>query len=310
MSGKGASQISEASLSGSSSSGCLVCGVSSFRHEEICSVSFGSIVRCKLCGLVRHWPPRTESQLTELHDNTDYFQHPYFEARRDVQHKGLRIKHRRLLSRLKVLMSRDSVRILDIGCDTGSLLTVARDDFGMDVMGVEVSQAAAETARCENNLDVRVGRLNDLRLPDDRFDLITMIDIIEHVANPLNLLKETNRLLRPGGNLYVATLDHDALLYSIGRGAVRVLNTRAQSMLEKLYIPVHEYYFTKQTLASLVSQAKFCVVRHRNREFPLDEFGHGLMLKLGLVPIFLLQALIGRQTLQELIVQKTSVGDQ
>ena len=54
----------------------------------------------------------------------------------------------------------------------------------------------------------------------------------------------------------------------------------------------------------LVEQSGFEVVRHVNRQFPLDEFGHGWWLKLGLIPMFALQKVLGKQTLQALTATK------
>ncbi|MBA2733532.1 MAG: class I SAM-dependent methyltransferase [Acidobacteria bacterium] len=281
---------------------CLLC------HEptqmvELCHVSFGSIVRCQQCALVRVSPFRSSEQLATLHASLEYFQHPYFEARRDLAREESVAKQRALLSTLIDGSSLKKIRLLDIGCDTGALLVVARDEFGMDVMGVEVSREASTVAQQQNGLNV-VNDFNELRGLRGTFDVITLVDVIEHVANPAALLEEVSQLLRAGGKVYIITPNHDALINKLGLILHRVLGTRARSLIEKLYIPYHEFYFTEATLARLVKQSGLQIERQTMKEFPLNEFGHGLILKLGLVPIFAAQRLTRRQTLQELVAVK------
>jgi 2-polyprenyl-3-methyl-5-hydroxy-6-metoxy-1,4-benzoquinol methylase len=279
---------------------CTLCG-GGVQPNELVRLSFASVACCPRCRLVRTWPPRSGSELAALHADPGYFRHPYFEARRNLDRESLRAKHRELLRLLTKERSAKGLRLLDVGCDTGALLVVGRDEFGMEVAGVEVSPSAAETARREHRLEVHVGEITTLGLPAESFDLITLLDVIEHVSNPPVLLSELQRLLRPGGRLYIATADHDALINIIGLGLYRVFGKGCWPLLEKLYIPYHEFYFTKPTLARMVEGAGLRVELHRNREFPLDEFGHGLLLKAALIPIFILQRLVGRQTLQEVV---------
>jgi 2-polyprenyl-3-methyl-5-hydroxy-6-metoxy-1,4-benzoquinol methylase len=213
-------------------------------------------------------------------------------------------KQRALLKMISDGRRRKSARLLDIGCDTGSLLRVARDDFGMNVLGVEVSHLAARVAQDEHGLDVLVGDVTELNLPSESFDIITLADVVEHVANPSALLREVSRLLIDEGRVYIYTSDHDALINSMGLTLYRLFGRWSSVLLEKLYIPYHEFYFTKSTLARLVTSVGFQIEYHANKEFPLREFGHGLPLKLGLVPVFALQKITKRQTSQELIAVK------
>ena len=285
------------------STSCLLCKGPT-EMVELCQLSFGSIVRCQECGLVRVFPPRSADRLARLYSTPEAFHHPYYEARRDLSRDTLVAKQRALLNMIANGRTMKGARLLDIGCDTGALLVMARDEFGMEVLGLEVSQEAARVAHQEHGLDVVVGQITELELPDSKFDFITLVDVIEHVSDPSVLLSEVQRLLRSRGKVYIATSDHDALINTIGLALYRLLGARSWGLLEKLYIPYHEFYFTRSTLARLVEQSGLQIAYHAKREFPLNEFGHGLLLKLGLVPIFVLQRLTQRQTLQELIAKK------
>lgn len=282
---------------------CVVCGAKD-SATELCRTSFGRIIGCGRCGLVRTTPPRSPEQLARLHADPAYFHHPYFGPRRAVEGEQARQKYRRILGLLLNGFDTRGLRLLDVGCDTGGLLVVARDEFGMTVTGVEVSATAAQVARSAHRLEVLAGDLAEAELSSRSFDAITLVDLIEHVADPNALLANVHSLLREGGRLYVATSDHDALINSLSLALYRMLGRRSWPLLEKLYIPYHEFYFNSATLARLVRQAGFRVLHHASLEFPLDEFGHGRLLKLALALAFLCQRLLRKQTLQELVAVK------
>ncbi len=95
-------------------------------------------------------------------------------------------------------------RLLDVGCGDGGRL--ARwQAMGWEVEGQEVDVAAAERAGTCHQLRVHLGALPDLALPGSTFDVLTMSHVIEHVPDPLALLQECHRLLKPGGRLIAVT---------------------------------------------------------------------------------------------------------
>jgi SAM-dependent methyltransferase len=94
-------------------------------------------------------------------------------------------------------------RWLDIGCGTGTLLRAVAN-AGWDELGTEVAPAAAEAVRAAG-FDVLVGGTGDLDLPAAGFDVVSMVEVIEHVPEPDDLLTAAGRLLRPGGALYLTT---------------------------------------------------------------------------------------------------------
>lgn len=284
---------------------CLLCRRND-RWDEVCRVGFGAIVRCSGCGLVRTWPPRTGEELAALHATAEYFRHPYFEARRDLGRRQVVAKHRRLLSRLDAEAPLRGGRLLDVGCDTGALCAVAQREFGMKAMGIEVSAMAAESARKEHGLTVEVGDITTLSLPEGHYQLITLVDVLEHTTNPLAVLQAVRRLLAPGGRAYVLTVNHDALINHIGYSLYSMLGPLSRPILEKLYIPYHEYYLTKATLASLAGLAGLTIVRQTTDEFPLLECGYGMAYRCALAPIFLVQRLFKRESLLELIASRAT----
>jgi len=96
-------------------------------------------------------------------------------------------------------------RILDVGCGTGANLLML-SKYG-DAEGVDVSHDALSFCRERGVQRVRHGAAEDLPYDDASFDLVTALDVVEHLDDDLAGLKEFRRVLRPGGRalLFVPT---------------------------------------------------------------------------------------------------------
>ena len=132
-------------------------------------------------------------------------------------------------------LSRES-KILDVGCGTGAML----EEFSRryQAFGIDFSPQAIDFCRKRGLANVRVGSL-DAFPRDERFDLITMFDVVEHVEDDRGLLSEAHGRLSPGGHLLVAVpayrwlwSNHDVVLH-------------------------HKRRYTRSTLALVVRQAGF-----------------------------------------------------
>lgn len=96
-------------------------------------------------------------------------------------------------------------RILDVGCGTGANLLML-SQYG-DAEGVDISQDALAFCRDRGLDKVRLGAGEKLPYDDGTFDLVTALDVVEHMDDDLAGLKEMRRVLRPGGRvlLFVPT---------------------------------------------------------------------------------------------------------
>ena len=105
-------------------------------------------------------------------------------------------------------------RLLDVGCGSGLFLSRMRD-LGWDVIGVELDPKAVRVAQEEYGLNVQQRNLHDAGFPDNSFDVVTLSHVIEHVADPVELLKECRRVLKPGGKLVVTTPNCESLGHKV-----------------------------------------------------------------------------------------------
>jgi SAM-dependent methyltransferase len=93
-------------------------------------------------------------------------------------------------------------RLLDVGTGLGFLIDAAAKD-GWQVEGIEPSESAAEWARKLTGSTVHTGFLEDVKLAEGQYHVITMVDVLRTVPDPLTFLHSARRLLRPGGVLLI-----------------------------------------------------------------------------------------------------------
>ena len=92
--------------------------------------------------------------------------------------------------------------LLDIGTNMGFFLRHTRGRAWI-VTGVEPSENLAELARTHFGLDVRTSFLEDANFQDERFDVVTIIDLFEHISEPRPMLGEVRRILKSDGILFI-----------------------------------------------------------------------------------------------------------
>jgi 2-polyprenyl-6-hydroxyphenyl methylase/3-demethylubiquinone-9 3-methyltransferase len=106
----------------------------------------------------------------------------------------------------------EGLRLLDIGCG-GGLLSEPMRRLGFEVVGVDASErnigvAAAHAAQTGLSIDYRCATAEQLLAEGARpFDVVLNMEVIEHVADPGEYLRDCTRLLAPGGLMIVATLN-------------------------------------------------------------------------------------------------------
>lgn len=166
------------------------------------------INECLECGFVYSSPVLSEEAVRRLYNAADAS--PCTDQTSD---QSISVNMRRYVQRLMRHSGIRSGRLLDIGCGCGHLLRAAQG-LGLEAQGIDPSQDAVQTA-CGQGCAALHGNYTAESFPENHFDLVSVIHVIDHVLDPLGLLRNVRRHLRPGGAVLVATHNIASLLARI-----------------------------------------------------------------------------------------------
>jgi 2-polyprenyl-3-methyl-5-hydroxy-6-metoxy-1,4-benzoquinol methylase len=192
---------------------CALCGSSS-RELRFREGTF-EVLRCLDCGLVYVSPRRVaEALIAEVYD-ASYWNSDAPRERGYADYDADEALWRRTWrARLAALESQlpAAGRALDVGCASGLFLEQLKAS-DWQVEGVEPSQTMNARAILRlGGTRVHGGRFEDLQLEAGIYDLVTLWDVIEHLVDPVEALRNIRRLLAPEGRVVVLTQDVSSLL--------------------------------------------------------------------------------------------------
>ena len=108
----------------------------------------------------------------------------------------------------------DGLKVLDVGCG-GGLLAEALDSKGAEVTAIDVTEANIEVAKLhaqkmQVKIDYRLVTAEELAQKESQsFDVVSCLEVIEHVPDPGQLIKACSDLLKPDGQMFLSTLNRN-----------------------------------------------------------------------------------------------------
>ncbi len=273
---------------------CILCGAD--QPELLSTQRSWPVSRCGKCGFIYLSERPVEAALEEMYSK-DYYDSA------EVGYGGY-VDNFRKYNRIFTSLFRKRAEdiegfrgegdLLEVGCAHGFLLDFLRGR-GWNVKGVEVSPLAAGYASGELNLDVKNCKLREAEFPGASFDVVLLLDVLEHLHRPFETLKEIGRILKPEGTLVVQCpweLTHWE------ERAEAFLKGMRQCTITPDAVPAHLYFFEPGTLEALLEKGGFTTVRRQsgnygavrrhirppviNRGSPLEKAGRFIYFKLGL----------------------------
>lgn len=179
---------------------CLVCSTDEFRH--VCEKDGYRYVRCAGCGVVRQYPYPTADEMIRYYERyrshkastSVYLTDTGFDA----------FKRDKLLTFGDLGVPEDGFvgkRICDVGCATGQFLELMADRRAAHLFGIDVSDECVHIANSRGLCCVQ----GDFIEVEERFDVISMWHLVEHLPRPQDFVRHAYRLLVPDGWLLVET---------------------------------------------------------------------------------------------------------
>lgn len=225
---------------------CPIC--QSEENRFYCEKSEYRLYYCLACGLVFVFPiPSdldgiyTEEYFKGKNEKNDFGYADYDKDKESMKDQFL--SH---LEEIEHLVSRKN--IFDVGAATGYFLNLARNR-GWHTAGIEISEYAANLAKSKGH-KVSCGQLPQVKI-EDKFDVVTMWDVLEHLDNPEKYLKIINRILvSDNGWLIINTINRESLW-------AKLLGSRWQLIVP----PEHLFYYSKKSLELLLEQTGFEIER-------------------------------------------------
>lgn len=189
------------------------------------------------------------------HETEGYFLHDYLPLMLANGENAMAERRAHLATIQRHFRLPQHPRLLDVGCALGFMLQVARG-AGWEPVGVETSEFAARYAAEKTGCSVRTGTLQEAGFPSESFDVVTLMDVIEHVPDPDGLLREVRRVLRPEGVAYIVTPNFASFF-------VRLYGLNAYG----IWPDQHVVYFQPSTIRRLLRRIGFRKVLTGTKDF-------------------------------------------
>lgn len=217
---------------------CPACGSETW-HDFRFSKNRSDIYQCNSCGLGR-------AEAVKF-DPAAYYTEAYFDGGQADGYPDYRgtqpVLRQEFAKTIQfVRRFRPSGRLLELGCAYGFFLEEAKEHYA--VSGIELAEGAAEHCR-RSGLDVLQGTVDQAKLDQlGHQDVIVMLDVIEHLPDPLGSLQLCSDYLNPRGVLVITTGDFGSVGAKLAGKAWRLMTP-----------PQHLWYFTVESMRRLAARA-------------------------------------------------------
>ena len=221
------------------------------------------LVRCAACGM-EYVSPRPTGSALARHYPSDYFGYSLHEDAPRFMQPFLRAFARGIsLRRLHYLEDvagriRPEQQILDVGCGVNRLLECVAQERGCVGTGLDFKPEIVAYVRERLQMPIIEGSLGQVEIADASYDIVLMMEYLEHELDPRGVLREARRITKPGGYLALE-LPH------IATWAGRTFGR----FWWNLDIPRHLMFFTPETLGRMLAECGYELVRVEPFTLPL-----------------------------------------
>jgi len=257
---------------------CDLCGNSETRLID----EKGHIVQCKRCGLRFVSPRPAQEDVSKIYDWNYKNCDGWGKIRPEAE-----FRHKTRFGFLNRFVQKG--KILDVGAGLGEFLSQAKKTNRWQCFGTETSRYALEYAKKELDIGLSFGQFEDLGYSKDFFDAVCFWHVLEHLPYPSRAIKETARVLKDNGFLFIAVpndswLGRRHFFKNALKKAINRLPMRKKLKLKKMYPEIdeegnkHLSYFTPRTLVKLLERHGFEIKKY-SVDYDYERFEPGLERK-------------------------------
>lgn len=136
-------------------------------------------------------------------------------------------------------------KLLDVGCSYGRFIHELKK-LGWAVYGIEPNKKVSEFGMKNLCLNIICADIDDYLIPKDRFDVITMMMVLEHIHHPKSVLIKVRNALKKDGTLILSIPDFSGIESRIYKKYARTL-----------HLPMHLTHFTQKTIRNMLYDVGF-----------------------------------------------------
>jgi len=244
----------------SSTDRCLLCrNNAKIVLSDIFDTRFGiegfyNVARCESCGLEQLLPKPENDELVGL-----YKKHYNFIDNENKRYKTLRQKFLSSIffdiwsiidGDITFQLIKGKGHLLDVGCNEGRGLEIYKKN-GFYVEGLEINSEAASVARAKG-FKVHIESLENIQTAK-QYDVLVLTNVIEHSLSPINMIKNANNRLLPGGQLWISCPNSQSWY---------------RNLFGKYWInwhpPFHISHFSEKSLTKLLVENGFAICSIKN----------------------------------------------
>lgn len=238
---------------------CIICRGQCKKLKRTITAKTGKtfeVYKCPGCSMMFVDPlPAIPEIVSEGVFGEEYYQTFYRDGRNYFSDETLELERKVVDEQDRVVKKLVSGRkYLDIGCGDGKLLFLMKEK-GWDGAGVEISEISAKYGMDRYKVDIRVGQLNENEFEKESFDFITLRHVVEHLNDPVSVIRKANRLLKKGGIIKIDTDNSESLFNKFIFLGLMARNNK--DSIGKLYPPAHLLYFCRKSITCLLKNSGF-----------------------------------------------------